>query len=102
MRQTHDLWHVITGHDTDAASEVALQAFTFAQVRAPSSGILAFLGTLRGLREKPGIARDTISSLRHGLRAAPFPPFPWEDHWTTPLVEVRRMLGIPTAGIGAR
>src|SRR5262245_19435784 len=41
IRQTHDLWHVVTGYETDAASEVALQAFTFAQVRAPSSLILA-------------------------------------------------------------
>src|SRR5689334_8061536 len=27
-RQTHDLWHVVTGCETDPAGEVALQAFT--------------------------------------------------------------------------
>lgn len=99
LRQTHDLWHVVTGHDTDPASEVALQAFTFAQVRAPSSAILATVGTLRALRQKPGVARDVLAALRLGRRAEPLPVFPWEDHWATPLVEVRRMLGIPAGGI---
>jgi ubiquinone biosynthesis protein COQ4 len=101
LRQTHDLWHVVTGHDTDPASEVALQAFTFAQVRAPSSAILATLGTLRALRQRPGVVRSVVASLRLGLRAAPLPVFPWEDHWATPLHEVRALLGIPADGVKA-
>jgi hypothetical protein len=32
LRQTHDLWHVVTGCETDPAGEVALQAFTYAQL----------------------------------------------------------------------
>jgi ubiquinone biosynthesis protein COQ4 len=99
LRQTHDLWHVVTGHDTDPASEIALQAFTFAQVRAPSSAILATVGTLRALREVPGIARSVFASLLLGLRAAPLPVFPWEDYWATPLTDVRKLLGIPADGV---
>lgn len=101
LRQTHDLWHVVTGHDTDPASEVALQAFTFAQVRAPSSAILATVGALRVVIERPSarIIRRVLSSLVLGVRAEPLPVFPWEDHWATPLVDVRRRLGIPTDGI---
>jgi ubiquinone biosynthesis protein COQ4 len=99
MRQTHDLWHVVTGHDTDPGSEVALQAFTFAQVRAPSSAILAAMGTLRAIRQKPSVARDVVTSFRSGVRANRLPSFPWEDHWATPLHEVRRMLGLPADGI---
>lgn len=99
LRQTHDLWHVVTGHDTDPASEIALQAFTFAQVRAPSSAILASVGALRAWRDAPGIARRVLVSLRLGMRAAPLPVFPWEDHWATPLHEVRALLGIPVDGI---
>ncbi len=94
LRQTHDLWHVVTGHDTDPGSEVALQAFTFAQVHAPSSLILATVGTLRGMREKPGLARDVVASFRLGMRAERLVAFPWEDHWATPLDEVRRLLNI--------
>jgi ubiquinone biosynthesis protein COQ4 len=95
LRQTHDLWHVVTGYDTDAASEIALQAFTFAQVRAPSSAILAVLGTLKAARTKPDLGRDVVRAFRLGRRAEPLPVFPWEDHWATPLVEVRALLGLP-------
>jgi ubiquinone biosynthesis protein Coq4 len=94
LRQTHDLWHVVTGYKTDAASEIALQAFTFAQVRAPSSLILAALGTLRARREKPDLVFDVMSAFRAGRRAEKLAVFPWEDHWTTPLAEVRSILGV--------
>jgi ubiquinone biosynthesis protein COQ4 len=94
-RQTHDLWHVVTGCETDPAGEVALQAFTYAQVHTPGSAILAIAGTLRGLRAKPGIVRDVVALFRTGARAKRLPTFPWEDHWTTPLTEVRAMLGLP-------
>ena len=100
MRQTHDLWHVVTGHLTDPAGEIALQAFTYAQVGAPSSGILAAMGTLRTMRERPGVARpllrDVIAAFRRGKRAEKLVLFPWEEHFATPLVEVRAMLGLPT------
>jgi ubiquinone biosynthesis protein COQ4 len=94
VRQTHDLWHVVTGHDTDPASEVALQAFTYAQLHSPSSLILAALGVLRGTRQKPTLARDVVRSFRAGRHAEAFATFLWEDHWTTPLAEVRAMLGV--------
>ena len=37
MRQTHDLWHVLTGYAPDVRGEVLLQAFTYGQTRAPGS-----------------------------------------------------------------
>jgi len=97
MRQTHDLWHVVTGKDTDAASEVALQAFTFAQVHAPGSLILAVAGTIKGSRTKPTLVRDVVRAFRLGNQAEELAVFPWEDHWATPLAEVRAMLGLPLA-----
>ena len=95
MRQTHDLWHVVTNCETDPAGEIALQAFTYAQVRAPSSAILALLGTLRTLRFSRDVGPDALRLYRLGLAAKPLVMFPWEDHWATPLVEVRRLLGLP-------
>ena len=94
LRQTHDLWHVVTGHDTDPAGEIALQAFTFAQIHAPSSLVLALVGTLRGLREKPELPRDVAAAFLAGARAEKLATFPWEDHWATPLAEVRVLLGV--------
>lgn len=95
LRQTHDLWHVVTGYNTDPASEVALQAFTFGQLRAPSSGILALLGTLHGSQLKRDLFRDVFRAYRVGARCQRLAVFPWEDHWSTPLSEVRTMLGLP-------
>jgi ubiquinone biosynthesis protein COQ4 len=95
LRQTHDLWHVVTGCETDPAGEVALQAFTYAQLRSPGSAILALTGALKGVRQKPGIVRDVIALYRIGTRAGRLPSFAWEDHWATPLPVVRAMLGLP-------
>lgn len=95
MRQTHDLWHVVTNCETDPAGEIALQAFTFAQVKAPSSAILAIAGTLRSLRYTRQVWRDALVLYRRGLAAQPLVLFSWEDHWNTPLADVRRMLALP-------
>jgi ubiquinone biosynthesis protein COQ4 len=97
LRQTHDLWHVATGYETDPASEVALQAFTFGQLGAPSAGILALLGTLKGSQLKPSLFVDVLRGFRLGAKAEKLAAFPWEDHWATPLVDVRAMLGLSAA-----
>ena len=49
VRRTHDLWHVLTGFDTSPAGEVALQAFTFAQLKAPFSALLIAISILHSL-----------------------------------------------------
>lgn len=95
LRQTHDLWHVVTGYDTDPASEVALQAFTFGQLRAPSSGILALLGTVRGSSFKRDLVRHVLAGYRLGRDAGHLAIFAWEDYWTLPLSEVRAILRLP-------
>ena len=94
IRQTHDLWHVITGCDTDPAGEIALQAFTFAQTRAPSTAILAIVGTLRGFGHTRALPSSVARAYRAGARAEKLATFPWEDHWATPLVELRALLGV--------
>lgn len=84
----------MTGYDTDPGSEVALQAFSYAQLHAPSSLLLAAVGTVRGLREQPTLPRESLAGFRAGKRAGKLATFAWEDHWATPLAEVRRMLNV--------
>lgn len=95
LRQTHDLWHVVTGCETDPAGEIALQAFTYAQIGAPGNALLTLAGVWRGARQRPGLVRDVIALYRRGAHAERLASFPWEDHWATPLSEVRAMLGLP-------
>jgi len=97
IRQTHDLWHVVMNVETDPAGEVALQAFTFAQLRAPSAGVLAALGSMKALPHSSQVLRDALRLFHLGLRAERFSVFPWEGHWTTPLTDVRRLLNVPIA-----
>lgn len=94
MRQTHDLWHVLTGHPTTPAGEVALQAFTYGQVGAPSALVIALVGTLRGTPARPTLARDVWRAYRAGRRAAPLAAVVWEERWAEPLEELRRRFAV--------
>lgn len=90
MRQSHDLWHVITGYGPDVGGEIALQAFTFGVTRMPSARLLALFGTLRYARHDPSIVRRAIVAARRGRRAKFLPTVRWEDHFARPLDDVRR------------
>ena len=59
MRQSHDLWHVVTGYDTDAGSEVALQAF---HLRAGRRARLAVPGRVRYARRRCARSRRSRST----------------------------------------
>lgn len=94
VRQTHDLWHVVTGYDTDVAGELALQGFTFAQLRMPSALAIALLGSARfGLADRH-IPVLVLEGYQRGRRAAYLPTFRFEHHWTKPLPALRAELGI--------
>jgi len=100
MRQTHDLWHVVTGYETDRDGEILLQAFTYAQLGAPSNLVIAISGTLSNLRQRPTFARGTIAAYLAGRRARGLPAFLWEDQWETPLSTVCERLGIRGPAVG--
>ncbi len=97
IRQTHDLWHVLTGYEPDVRGEILLQAFTYAQLRSPSSLLITLLGSLRwgwGWRGQLGALRRAF---RRGAATSFLVTFRWEDHWSTPVSELRERLACPTA-----
>jgi len=94
MRQSHDIWHVLTGYDTSVGGELALQAFTYAQTGAPGQLVLALVGTLRWSLRQPKLAADVLDGWRRGKRARSLLTVRWEDLWATPLAEVRQRLAI--------
>jgi ubiquinone biosynthesis protein COQ4 len=95
MRQTHDLWHVLTGYTTDVRGEVLLQAFTYAQTGAPSAVLIAALGSLRWLKLRKKHLRELRHAYRRGKATQFLPTFRWEDHWATPVSELRERLTCP-------
>lgn len=81
LRQTHDILHVLTGCTSDVAGEIVLQAFSFAQTRAPSCLIIALFGTLKHRARHAGLARRAWRAWRIGRRAQFLGPVPWELLW---------------------
>ncbi|MEA2751840.1 MAG: ubiquinone biosynthesis protein [Myxococcales bacterium] len=97
MRQTHDLWHVLTGYTPDVRGEVLLQAFTYGQTHAPSSLIIALFGTVRWAFQWPQQTRALREAFERGERTGFLATFRWEKHWATPVTELRTLLACPPA-----
>jgi ubiquinone biosynthesis protein Coq4 len=97
--ETHDVWHVVTGFDTDVAGELGLQAFYMAQLPARFAPLLLVAGLANTLlyswpdrtRRMDEIARGW----RLGRGARPFFGVPWAALWSEPLEDVRARLGVP-------
>lgn len=68
VRRTHDIWHVLTGFDTSPAGEVALQAFTFAQLKAPFSALLIAISILHSLARGQSMFFDIMEKIFMGHR----------------------------------
>ena len=90
LRQTHDLWHVVTGYDTDVLGEVELQAFVFGQMRLLFSLLVAVFGVSRTNLLTPRIAARVWAAYKQGQRAEPLAWRVWERHFAMPLPELRR------------
>ena len=99
MRQTHDLWHVLTGYTPDARGEILLQAFTYSQTRAPSSLIITLFGTARWAFRWSEPWKELREAFARGRRTGFLPTFRWEDHWATPVAELRALLACPPAEV---
>jgi ubiquinone biosynthesis protein COQ4 len=94
MRQSHDIWHVVTGCAPDVPGELELLAFSYAQTRLPSFAILAVLGSLRFSPRQPGVWRRVWRGYRRGQAAQFLGTVEWERLWTLPLSDVRARLGV--------
>jgi len=94
FRQTHDIWHVLTGYDTSVTGEAILQAFTFGQTGMPSAGLIAAAGSLRFTRPGNRLPQRCVEGFLRGRRAAFLPVVFFEEMWERPLNDVRRELGV--------
>lgn len=94
MRQTHDIWHVVTGYTPAVEGELAVLAFTYAQTGMPSAALISALGTLRFCLKIRGLVGRVRQAYRRG-KATPFlGNVAWEEMWTWRLDTVRSHLGV--------
>ena len=93
-RDSHDLWHVLTGYGRDEAGEVALLAFTYALYPNPGIGIILLAAILIGPKT-PSFRweRYLLQAYRRG-KAADLEFAPYEEWLSLPLEEARRRAGI--------
>ncbi|MBI1860099.1 MAG: hypothetical protein HYR96_04175 [Deltaproteobacteria bacterium] len=101
MRQTHDIWHVVTGFDTSLAGELGLQAFNFAQIRSGLGVLIIAGGLLHILRydpqKMPEVFDAIVEGYLSGKKSAYLPAFKLEENWNTPLSDLRSQLNISSS-----
>ena len=101
MRQTHDVWHVLTGYDTDPVGELGLQGFYFGQLPNGQSALIFAGGLIRCLltgsyRQLEDYVRVFTEGYGNGQRACNLLVVKWEELWTEPLASLRRRLDVVT------
>lgn len=94
MRQTHDIWHVLTGYSTDVFGELGLQAFLYGNSLMPAPGLISVFGAFRFSIEDPRSLPLVWDGYRKGRRARFLPPIRWERRWDLPLDGVRHEFDI--------
>ncbi|HEY9621585.1 MAG TPA: Coq4 family protein [Crinalium sp.] len=100
MRQTHDIWHIITGFGTDLAGELALQAFTLAQTHSPLAVALLAAIVMHVIKVS-GPVNHVVDAIQAGwqmgIKAQPFLAQKWEDDWEKSVSAWRTDVGIETS-----
>ncbi len=92
LRDTHDLWHAVTGYQGDVLGELALLGFILAQNFQPGIFMILTAACLKGF------AGDdwwlVADGYVRGKRAAWLPSVNWEVLLDQPLDDVRRQLKV--------
>jgi hypothetical protein len=95
LGKCHDLWHVLTGFETDVVGEMALMGFYLSQIESPFpatlivGGIVHLLGT-RDLPRLRAAVDEVLAGVRNGASAPKLYGVVWEEHWAEPLAELRQ------------
>ena len=100
IRQTHDLWHVLTGFSAKPEGEIGLLAFYLEQLHTPLSGVLIGLVLVNQSLYQPTNLHNATEYLKAGLEmgrsAQQIFPLPLDQLFDKDLQELRKELGIIT------
>ncbi|MEO8718688.1 MAG: Coq4 family protein [Burkholderiales bacterium] len=102
IRQTHDIWHTLTGYGTDLVGEVGLQGFYFAQFTNGQSALIAAGAILKCvLSQRYGELEKFVHAFcegfENGRHAQPMLGVKWELLWQEPVTVLRRRFDITPA-----
>jgi len=97
-RDSHDLWHVLTGYGTDMAGEAGIVGWTYAQLRNRGFLLIVLLNAVMcTMRGRPDVFATTWRGVRHGKRSPLLLAIDWSRYLDRPIDEVRREIGLETA-----
>lgn len=101
ITETHDIWHVITGSNTDILGEIKLEAFYVSQLYASRFWIaLLAKNLLKAALFNVEVSGQYLDALAQGWvmgkQAKPLFGIEWNTLWETPLEDVRADLRIPS------
>jgi ubiquinone biosynthesis protein COQ4 len=99
VRDTHDIWHVLTGYKADESmGEAALVAFSYAQVGGLGWAFIGGAAALKSLRVTHGtlFAKAVWEGYRHGRKAKWISGEDYERLLAEPIDEARARLNIAT------
>lgn len=101
MRQTHDIWHVITGFSPSVEDEVGLQAFYAAQLKSPFNMTLIAAGVLHAAIRNQQLTGPIMEAIKlgwdNGKAAHPISAVKWEEMWDCPLEDIRQQYNVKPA-----
>ncbi|MBD2566558.1 Coq4 family protein [Anabaena lutea] len=97
MRQTHDIWHTVSGYGLTLFGGVGITVFQYAQNRDPLGAILLAGDILNNIKMHRDL--DTYMLIVHeaynvARQAKPFLAQKWEEAWEKPLAEWRAELNV--------
>jgi ubiquinone biosynthesis protein COQ4 len=100
LRDTHDVFHVVTGYGTDDIGELELQWFNFGNLgRGPLPFLVILASFFMGRMTKYGgllaVCARARAAYRRGCRSRTLASVPWEDYWHMPLHDVQALLCAP-------
>lgn len=103
VRETHDLWHVVTGFAADVPGELGLQAFYLAQMPHHLAPLILAGGLLQAgtsaLAQRNLRMREIVRGWLLGRAAAPLFGVPWDELWAVPIAEIQARYRLDRAAI---
>lgn len=97
MRQTHDIWHTVSGYGLTLFGGVGLAGFQFGQNRDPLAFLLIaadILNSIKSHRDLDTYMLIVQEGYNAGRKAKPFLAQKWEEAWEKPLAEWRAELNV--------
>ena len=101
LRDIHDIWHVLTGYETDALGEACIVAFSYGQTRNLGFAFIGWGAAREIQREVRSIpARRAVwQAFRNGQAARWLPGLDYEALFEQPLESARARLNIRPASV---